>query len=141
MDDFSLGLDPGYRRLFGDYLKEYAGREEKTVFLTSHIIQDMERLIDDVIIMDYGKLLLQKPIDYLLNNFRRISFDAPASFEFIANERFYNPARIGHTMEVFTFLPEMEVRQYFAENDIPSTNFMMEALNLEEAFIGLTGKY
>lgn len=32
LDDFSLGLDPGYRRLFIDYLKEYAKAEEKTVF-------------------------------------------------------------------------------------------------------------
>lgn len=55
LDDFSLGLDPGYRRLFVDYLRDYARSENKTVFLTSHIIQDMERLIDDCIIMDYGK--------------------------------------------------------------------------------------
>ena len=44
LDDFSLGLDPGYRRLFVDYLRDYARSENKTVFLTSHIIQDMERL-------------------------------------------------------------------------------------------------
>lgn len=44
LDDFSLGLDPGYRRLFTDYLREYAKAENKTVFMTSHIIQDMERL-------------------------------------------------------------------------------------------------
>ena len=50
LDDFSLGLDPGYRRLFVDYLREYARAESKTVFLTSHIIQDMERLVDDCII-------------------------------------------------------------------------------------------
>ena len=59
LDDFSLGLDPGYRRLFVDYLKDYAEAEGKTIFLTSHIIQDMERLIDDCIIMDYGKILIQ----------------------------------------------------------------------------------
>lgn len=47
LDDFSLGLDPGYRRLFVDYLRDYARSENKTVFLTSHIIQDMERLVDD----------------------------------------------------------------------------------------------
>ncbi|MDD6211157.1 MAG: ABC transporter ATP-binding protein, partial [Bacteroidales bacterium] len=58
LDDFSLGLDPGYRRLFIDYLREYAKAENKTVFLTSHIIQDMEKLIDDCIIMDYGKILI-----------------------------------------------------------------------------------
>ncbi|MEZ4998211.1 MAG: hypothetical protein R2758_12370 [Bacteroidales bacterium] len=46
--DFSMGLDPGYRRLFIDYMREYAKAEHKTVFVTSHIIQDMERLIDDV---------------------------------------------------------------------------------------------
>ena len=57
LDDFSLGLDPGYRRLFVDYLRDYARSEGKTVFLTSHIIQDMERLVDDCIIMDYGKIL------------------------------------------------------------------------------------
>lgn len=34
LDDFSLGLDPGYRRLFVDYLREYAKAEGKTVFLT-----------------------------------------------------------------------------------------------------------
>ena len=49
LDDFSMGLDPGYRRLFIDYLREYAKAESKTIFLTSHIIQDMERLIDDCI--------------------------------------------------------------------------------------------
>ena len=41
LDDFSMGLDPGYRRLFVEYLREYAQSEEKTVFLTSHIIQDL----------------------------------------------------------------------------------------------------
>lgn len=66
LDDFSLGLDPGYRRLFVDYLRDYARSEGKTVFLTSHIIQDMERLVDDCIIMDYGKILIQKPIAELL---------------------------------------------------------------------------
>lgn len=65
LDDFSLGLDPGYRRLFIEYLKEYAKAESKTIFLTSHIIQDMERLIDDCIIMDYGKILIQKPVKRL----------------------------------------------------------------------------
>ena len=48
LDDFSMGLDPGYRRLFIDYLRSYAKEEKKTIFATSHIIQDMERLIDDV---------------------------------------------------------------------------------------------
>ena len=41
---------PGYRRLFLDYLSEYAKSEHKTIFVTSHIIQDLENLIDEFII-------------------------------------------------------------------------------------------
>jgi len=60
LDDFSLGLDPGYRRLFCEYLRDYAKAESKTVFLTSHIIQDLEKLVDEVIVMDYGRILVQE---------------------------------------------------------------------------------
>ena len=141
LDDFSLGLDPGYRRLFVDYLKEYANSEDKTVFLTSHIIQDMERLIDDVIIMDYGKLLTQMPISDLLDHFRRITCDVPDQDEFTVNDKFYNPSRIGHQLEVYTFLPEAKAREYFDAQGVPYQNFKSELLNLEDAFIGLTGKY
>ena len=74
LDDFSLGLDPGYRRLFIEYLHEYAKAETKTIFLTSHIIQDMERLVDDCIIMDYGRILVQQPVDQLMKNFKRYSY-------------------------------------------------------------------
>ena len=42
LDDFSLGLDPGYRRLFIEYLRDFVKKEGKTVFMTSHIIQDLQ---------------------------------------------------------------------------------------------------
>lgn len=67
LDDFSLGLDPGYRRLFVEYLRDYCQRGNKTVFLTSHIIQDLERLVDDCIVMDYGSILRQCPVSELMS--------------------------------------------------------------------------
>ena len=74
LDDFSMGLDPGYRRLFIDYLREYAKAENKTIFTTSHIIQDMERLIDDVLIIDYNRVLAQKPVNEFMETFKQFSF-------------------------------------------------------------------
>ncbi len=141
LDDFSLGLDPGYRRLFVDYLKEYATSEDKTVFLTSHIIQDMERLIDDCIIMDYGKILSQLPIKNLLDNFKKVTCSLPERYSLEDMTDFYNPSLIGSKLEVYTFLPEKEIRSYFHERQIPNNNLRTEFLNLEDAFIGLTGKY
>lgn len=139
LDDFSLGLDPGYRRLFVDYMREYAKAENKTVFLTSHIIQDMERLIDDCIIMDYGKILVQMPVEELLGKFRRYTTQVESDFKLKDTEGIYNPSVIRSSMELFSMLPEEEVKARLAAQGVG--NLSVERVGLEDAFIGLTGKY
>ncbi len=141
LDDFSLGLDPGYRRLFVDYLRDYARAENKTVFLTSHIIQDMERLIDDCIMMDYGKILIQKPVGELLDKVRRFTWTVPEGYTCPSIERLYHPSVIRNTLETYSFLSPVEVESLLNVKGIPFTDVHSERVNLEDAFIGLTGKY
>ena len=142
LDDFSLGLDPGYRRLFIEYLKEYAKAESKTIFLTSHIIQDMERLIDDCIIMDYGKILIQKPVNDLLNSFTRYRFTTVSVVvQLPADSQLYNTSVIRGHAETYSFQNMEYVKQWLAQNGIPHTSLSAEKMNLEDVFIGLTGKY
>ena len=141
LDDFSLGLDPGYRRLFIEYLYEYAKVEQKTIFMTSHIIQDMERLIDDCIIMDYGKIIIQKPVKELLGTLHKFTFTSSAPALNIDSDKFYHLETIGNKSETFSFLPSDEVEHILKEHNINYSEFKAEQVNLEDAFIGLTGKY
>lgn len=142
LDDFSLGLDPGYRRLFIDYLREFAKAEEKTVFMTSHIIQDLERLIDDCIILDYGKILTQMPVDELLRDFSRytLSTDVPVE-KFLSDALFVNPGKIKDELEFYTFKPLDEVKAALDSLGVGSESLARQDMSLEDAFIGLTGKY
>lgn len=142
LDDFSLGLDPGYRRLFIEFLQEYVKGQDKTVFMTSHIIQDLERLIDDTIILDYGKILVQKPVDELLATFGRYTFTMSGDMALPeADDVFYSPSRIGGRCEVYSFKPHDEVAAMLTAKGIESDDLRRETLSLEDAFIGLTGKY
>jgi ABC-2 type transport system ATP-binding protein len=141
LDDFSMGLDPGYRRLFVEYLKEYASTGDKTIFLTSHIIQDMEMLIDDCIILDYGSILLHKPTADILKNFHRYKFSAPATFDVPPDRKLWNTEKVGNTWETYSFLPQEEVAQLLQAHGADPTGLTQESLSLEDAFIGLTGKY
>lgn len=143
LDDFSLGLDPGYRRLFIDYLREFAKAEEKTVFMTSHIIQDLERLIDDCIMLDYGKILTQMPVDELLGSFSRYTLTTDMPIERLAeSEMFINPGKIKNEVEFYTFKSDDEVRKNLSALSIDCQCLeRTENLSLEDAFIGLTGKY
>lgn len=55
LDEPEAGLDPQSRVLVREYIRSLAG--EKTVVLTSHNMDEVERLADRVAIMDQGKLL------------------------------------------------------------------------------------
>ena len=143
LDDFSMGLDPGYRRLFIDYLREYAKAESKTIFLTSHIIQDMERLIDDCIIMDYGSILIQQPVQQLLKTFRRYTFRIEGTIPEILPDdaTLYHSAVIRDCGETYSFEDAEYISCWLRRNGIAYKELKAESLNLEDAFIGLTGKY
>lgn len=141
LDDFSLGLDPGYRRLFIEYLRDYAKAEGKTIFLTSHIIQDMERLVDDCIIMDYGKILIQQPVDQLLNTFNRYTFRAAGDYLLPQDRALYGTSSVRGLVETYSFESEDFVAGLLAKNGVAYTELKAEKMSLEDAFIGLTGKY
>lgn len=142
LDDFSLGLDPGYRRLFIDYMREYAKAEGKTVFLTSHIIQDMERLIDDILIMDYNRVLVKSPVSDFTARFKEFTFELERDDINLKDSPLaVNVEHLRNHYEFYTYDNEQEVRQLLESRGISYKNFKQEPMTLEDAFIGLTGKY
>ena len=141
LDDFSLGIDPGYRRLFIDYLREFAKAEDKTVFMTSHIIQDLERLIDDCIILDYGKILTQMPVDRLLADFGMYKFHTDGDIALPEDAKIINPGKIRNEVELYSFDGIDYVRHYLDSNGVVYSDLERAPMSLEDAFIGLTGKY
>lgn len=142
LDDFSMGLDPGYRRLFIDYLRTYAKQENKTIFTTSHIVQDMERLIDDVLIMDYNRILAHSSIDDFMTNFKQFSFKLGSTDIDLSKEEFVvNLERSRDEVELFTYESGQFVKTFLDEKKVPYEQFREVKMGLEDAFIGLTGKY
>ncbi len=145
LDDFSLGLDPGYRRLFVDYLRDYALAEGKTVFLTSHIIQDMERLVDDCIVMDYGRIITHMGVEQLINTFHRYTFDTDCQRLFdgsyAADSNIFHPEKMHRHAELYSFLNRQDMEAWLTANGVEHSGLKQDKLTLEDAFIGLTGKY
>jgi ABC-2 type transport system ATP-binding protein len=85
LDEPTLGLDPIARRqLFAELLKFMKG-EDRTIFISSHQIADLERFADHVAIINQGRLLATGRMDQLVERYhqldvqidRRSSIEAP----------------------------------------------------------------
>lgn len=143
LDDYSMGLDAGYRRLFLDYLKEYATAENKTIFITSHIIQDLEDFIKDIVVLDYRSVLLSTTVNDFKNNFKQFKFTLKTEQvpEIPKGPVITNFEIIKKRGVIYSFKELNEVRRHLQELKIPFENLEQAPMSLEDAFIGLTGKY
>lgn len=59
LDEPTLGLDPQTRNLIWEHIKDLNAKERITVFLTTHIMEEADRVADKVAIIDHGKLVAQ----------------------------------------------------------------------------------
>jgi ABC-2 type transport system ATP-binding protein len=142
LDDYSMGLDAGYRRLFLDYLIEYAKAESKTIFITSHIIQDLENFLDDCLIIDYKSVLVAMPIKEFQKKFKQFRFTVPnPEIKFAKNGIIKNFEKLKDKVTVYTFADKIDLIAYLNSLNINNSDVEEIPMTLEDAFIGITGKY
>ena len=63
LDEPTTGLDPVVRRRVLEYVREWSRRNGATVFLTTHIPQDIERLCNRIILLCRGRVKADMSID------------------------------------------------------------------------------
>lgn len=145
-DDFSMGLDPGYRRLFVEVIRDYAADGRRSILLTSHIIQDLEGLIDQVIFYRRGELLVDQSLQSLRETFRCFRFrsavlDAPRTpFASLPGEHTNIEKHRGEFLLTGFIDPARALDIWTAAGGDPQIPEPV-ALSLEDIFIALTGKY
>lgn len=68
MDEPTSGLDPVVRNEMLQIFREYVMDEENTILLSSHITGDLEKLADEVVFINAGKIVLKGNKDEILEN-------------------------------------------------------------------------
>jgi len=66
MDEPTSGLDPIVRNEMLDIFREFVVAEDHTILLSSHITGDLEKLADEVVFIDGGKIVLSGNKDDIL---------------------------------------------------------------------------
>lgn len=141
LDDYSLGLDAGYRRLFLDYLVGYAGKYGTTILITSHIVQDLERFVDDIVILDQGSTLISSSLKEFTEDFRCYGLPRNGGPGVEEGGAVARVESFGNRQYLYSFESEDEVKASLVASGIDGMGLAPVPMSLEDAFIGLTGKY
>jgi ABC-2 type transport system ATP-binding protein len=62
LDEPTNGLDPGGIQEFREMIRAMVEQEGRTVFLSSHLLDEIEKICDAAAIVDRGKIITQGPI-------------------------------------------------------------------------------
>lgn len=72
MDEPTANLDPLVRNEFLEILQEHIEKEEATVFYSTHITSDLDKVSDYLVFIYNGKIILKGERDIILDNHRII---------------------------------------------------------------------
>jgi len=72
LDEPTAGLDPVARREFLELIHHHARTTHRTVFFSSHLVDEVERVADQVGILEAGRLVYQGSLDTLRATVRRV---------------------------------------------------------------------
>lgn len=80
LDEPSSGLDPNVRRDILSAVIKTVSDEGRTVILSSHLLDEVERVCDHLMMLDKGRILLFDSMEKILNNHFRINVKTDSKF-------------------------------------------------------------
>lgn len=136
LDEPTDGLDPVVRRDMLAALLDYVSERGATVFISSHLVHELERMCDWIGVMDQGRLVTELPMERFKNGIKRLVVsDAPPEvaatpFSLLSRER---NGSTTETWLVRNWEPEM---QAFFDTAGASLQRVID-LDLEDGFVEL----
>lgn len=135
-DEAHLGLDAPSRLHFYDQVLADYMRHPRTFIISSHLIEEVSPLFQEVLVLHRGKLLLHQETTTLLDRGATITGPAEAVERFTAGRRVLNERRLGPTLAVTIF-------DILTESDRRSARDLgldVGPVGLQELFVHLTGE-
>lgn len=138
LDEPTDGLDPVVRRDVLTALLDYVAQRDATVFISSHLVHELERVCDWVGVMDDGRIVAEMPMQSFKNGMKRLRVaNAPALVEDAPFVVLARDAGDGVAAgEIWTVRGwQAPMRQYF--EGVGATLREVVDLDLEEGFVEL----
>lgn len=133
-DEPILGLDANHRdRFYKELLYNYS-ETPRTIIISTHLIDEVASVLENVIIIKEGKIILNKPVEELLESAYMISGESTKVDKYIADKNFIGEENMGKFKSV-TVLEKMQSKN---EESARALDLEINKAELQKLFISLT---
>jgi ABC-2 type transport system ATP-binding protein len=145
LDEPTTGLDPNQLVEIRNVIKNVG--KDKTVFLSTHIMQEVEAICDRVIIIDKGKIVADKKLDILIATDKEqvieVEFDLKVDDALIASiPHLKSHKKSTEQLWELTFLSSQDMRptvfDFAHDNGLKTLQLNQKSKNLEAVFREIT---
>jgi lipooligosaccharide transport system ATP-binding protein len=140
LDEPTVGLDPQARHMIWDKLRSLK-KQGVTIVLTSHYLDEIEKLCDRLVVMDYGKILVEgSPAQVIEKYVGSGIVEAEHNPELIhcLEKKEANYEVIGDLVHIYTDNPK-QIAEYLTM-ECSLTKLSARPATLEDVFLKLTGR-
>lgn len=147
LDEPTTGLDPNQLVEIRNVIRNVG--KDKTVFLSTHVMQEVEAICDRVIIINNGKIVTDKKLDKLISAHKEqvivVEFDYKIEEEAVARMPHLKSYKNTHDMVwELTFLSDKDMRptvfDFAHDNGLKTLQLNQKNKNLETIFREITKK-
>lgn len=146
LDEPTTGLDPQGMKEIRDLIIYLSKNENKTIFLSSHILYEVELVANRMIIIDKGSAKVEGKVNELLNaNKLKVTFevdDINKAKVILANSSWIDKLDSSIESKLFFFLLPEEIsllNKYLVQNEV-KVSAVIPTRSLEDFFLSITKK-
>lgn len=144
LDEPTTGLDPQGMKEIRDLIIHLRDEKNKTIFLSSHLLSEVEQIANRMIIINKGKTVVEGFVQDLLNSAElKVTFevdDLDSAKRLISQSRWDDKLESTTNKKLIFNLSSEEIaalNKYFVDNDI-SVSAVIPTRSLEEYFLKIT---
>ncbi len=142
LDEPTTGLDPNQLVEIRKVIKHVS--EDKTVILSTHIMQEVEALCDEVVIINKGKIVANDRVDHLKASGQsdviayKVTFEHEIELSFFKSFQVQKVESLTYSISKGSGDPRKDIMKIVVEEELPLVNISKQEQSLEVIFQQLT---
>lgn len=128
-DEPYIGLDAAARKKFYQLLLEEFTKEKRMIIFSTHLIDEVSLLFEEILILRNGELVLQEDADTLRNKAFSVTGEIKDVEQFIADKKVFDKKTIANMMTAYVYGDAYEVN---------GANLHIEGMPIQDLIIYLT---